>query len=247
MTSDLTKQIKHTKNTAHGIGRGWQLWQAWAMSVGVVFVFLLLQLLIFLLLKATLMGLDTPSLVVSSTIVTAFFMVGLVWVLAFWLSGRQVAHLIGAWRFDGKAFIKGLGAVLGVTVVGWALGVYLDKTPTVFMDELVVGQSWVGLFWLFLLVVVIAPIYEELVFRGLVFGVLYHAKSEAHLWHAILLSSALFALVHLQYDWFGFLWILVLAAVLAWVRYRSGSILLPILLHVINNALALLVYWLGRV
>jgi membrane protease YdiL (CAAX protease family) len=89
-----------------------------------------------------------------------------------------------------------------------------------------------------LLVVTLGPLVEELLFRGvLLSAALRYAPSGV----AIFITAALFACVHLP-D-LGFLWyalpnLLVLGAVLAWLRLASGSVWPAVLAHGVNNALA---------
>ena len=44
------------------------------------------------------------------------------------------------------------------------------------------------------------------------------------------------AVIHIQYDWAGILQVFVIGLLLGWVRWRSNSTALPILLHVLFNA-----------
>jgi membrane protease YdiL (CAAX protease family) len=87
--------------------------------------------------------------------------------------------------------------------------------------------------WLMLIpMVVVAPIAEEIIFRGFLYKVLapYGAK------YFILISALLFSLFHANIPQiFG---VFVLGAFLAYVMYRTGNILLVILLHFINNLIA---------
>ena len=54
----------------------------------------------------------------------------------------------------------------------------------------------------------------------------------------IVLTSALWALLHQQYNILGILFIFVMGLIFGWMRQRSGSVLLPITLHTANNLLA---------
>ncbi len=87
----------------------------------------------------------------------------------------------------------------------------------------------------FVTVVIIAPITEEIIFRGLIYGAF---EKRFRVTGAILASSAVFALVHLQVAYF--IPIFCLGIVLGWARYKTGSLGLPILVHVLNNGIALL-------
>lgn len=91
---------------------------------------------------------------------------------------------------------------------------------------------------LILAVVFAAPVGEELFFRGF----LFRGWSESRLgWRgATLLTAVLWAVIHIQYDWFCVTHIIVGGLMLGWLRYRSGSALLTILLHALMNFIATL-------
>ena len=90
--------------------------------------------------------------------------------------------------------------------------------------------------------VFVAPICEEMFFRGFVFMGLLRAMP---VWGAILLSSFLFAIAHVDLGSFAVLFLIGLA--LAFVRWRTRSLWPCVLLHLLNNAigtvLILLVMW----
>lgn len=87
---------------------------------------------------------------------------------------------------------------------------------------------------LILLVAVIAPIAEELFFRGMLYPLLRQRWSPAI---AIVVNGFVFALIH-------FIPILIpglffVGMVLAWVRERSGSLIPCILVHALQNGIVL--------
>ena len=88
----------------------------------------------------------------------------------------------------------------------------------------------------------VAPICEEMFFRGFVFMGLLRAMP---VWAAILVSSFLFAIAHVDLGSFTVLFIIGIA--LAFVRWRTRSLWPGVLLHLLNNAigtvLILLVMW----
>ncbi|WP_425605718.1 CPBP family intramembrane glutamic endopeptidase [Pseudoxanthomonas daejeonensis] len=108
--------------------------------------------------------------------------------------------------------------------------------------------------WPFVLVVfavVLAPAYEELLFRRVLFGRFLAAGRP---WLGMLLASLAFALVHevpglsanpplavLQ------LWLVYggMGAAFAWLYWRTGTLWAPILAHALNNGLALIVHGLA--
>ncbi len=91
--------------------------------------------------------------------------------------------------------------------------------------------------------VVLAPITEELLFRGLIFRGLYDRSPFA----AYLLSMVVFSLIHVSgyvgmYDFkllfFCFLQYLVPAYCLNFAYQHSGNLISPILMHMLTNLLA---------
>jgi CAAX protease family protein len=102
-----------------------------------------------------------------------------------------------------------------------------------------------GLPGLYLAVAVAAPVFEELLFRGFLLPGLAATLGAVA---AALLSSATFALLHLQYDLFDMTSVFLLGLLLAGVRLKTGSTLLTMALHLATNLVATLqVAWvLGR-
>lgn len=85
----------------------------------------------------------------------------------------------------------------------------------------------------FFSLVIVAPVAEEIIFRGYLFGKL---RKHAPLWLAILITSALFAFVHGQ--WNVGLDVFALSIVLCLLRVVSGSLWPSILLHMLKNGVA---------
>jgi membrane protease YdiL (CAAX protease family) len=91
---------------------------------------------------------------------------------------------------------------------------------------------------LWLAIVVAAPVAEEIIFRGFIFRSWVRAGRHALL--GIVVLSAFFAVIHFQYNWFGVFQVFLIGLLLTWIRWRSGSTLLPMALHVIANGYAML-------
>lgn len=97
--------------------------------------------------------------------------------------------------------------------------------------------GWIGAF---LKVAVIAPIVEELIFRGLIFQGFRKNYNE---FIAVFMSALLFALFHLN-PW-QFPATFILGLLLGWIMLRTNSLILSILGHSINNSIVLITvtYW----
>ncbi|MGC6509082.1 MAG: CPBP family intramembrane glutamic endopeptidase [Myxococcota bacterium] len=85
-------------------------------------------------------------------------------------------------------------------------------------------------------VVVLAPMIEEILFRGLLFHALEVKLSPSS---TIALSGLLFGLVHIEVPALIPL-LVVLGWILGWLRFKSNSMVPPLILHMVNNGLAIL-------
>lgn len=95
--------------------------------------------------------------------------------------------------------------------------------------------EYLPLFWFAL--VVAAPLYEEFLFRGFLFTGWLNTRLGAT--GTILLTSALWTLLHFQYDVFGLVQIFVGGIVVGLARYRTASLMAPLVMHGAINLLAL--------
>ena len=161
------------------------------------------------------------------------------------------------WRFFGikainiKDFITTLVSMGIFMAVSEFILFISNSSPMDFLDGLITDES---LPLLIFAIVVVAPIYEELVFRGFIFGGLLHrhraeqtpirlvgfsiAKSTLM---ASLISSLLFTLVHLQYDLLGMMIIFAMALLFCYIRVKYGLVM-AMLMHMVNNGVAMAVY-----
>lgn len=85
-------------------------------------------------------------------------------------------------------------------------------------------------------IVLLAPLAEEVAFRGTIFGNL--RKKGASPAVAILATAALFAAAHLQYWGPGLVVVLADGVLFGLARHRTGSLFVPVLLHTLGNAYA---------
>src|SRR6266853_1523721 len=81
--------------------------------------------------------------------------------------------------------------------------------------------------------IVVAPVGEELLFRGFLFRGFVREPRDAL--PGILAISLIWSLLHVQYDWFGASLVFALGVLLGYVRLYSGSTTLVILLHALLN------------
>lgn len=87
-------------------------------------------------------------------------------------------------------------------------------------------------------VVIAAPFFEELFFRGFMFSGI--SRSRLGIVGGILITALIWTAVHQQYDWYVRGNILLLGILFGYARHRSGSLLPSFTMHALMNAMALI-------
>lgn len=87
---------------------------------------------------------------------------------------------------------------------------------------------------------IMAPLAEEIVFRGAVLRRLLGVCGQRWHWVAIAISAALFGAVHGNLP--QFVHAALLGLLLGWMYYRTGSILPGVMLHWVNNTVAYVMF-----
>lgn len=85
-------------------------------------------------------------------------------------------------------------------------------------------------------IIIMAPIVEEIFFRGYIFTDLYSKYGHKI---ASIIASLIFAALHMQFN--VFIPLFILGLIITTIRYKSDSIWPAIFFHVINNSLALII------
>jgi membrane protease YdiL (CAAX protease family) len=154
-------------------------------------------------------------------------------------------QLVGGLRPVGRSL--GLGVGLGLlAVVASSLIVTLlvtlsgsDAAPEQVITQRLVTGSTVDLVLVAFAAVVVAPIAEELLFRGLLHRSL---RTRMRIVPATVLSSVLFAVVHVDIALsqpLGLVGLALVGAVHAVAYERTGGLVVPILIHAVHNAVGI--------
>jgi membrane protease YdiL (CAAX protease family) len=142
-------------------------------------------------------------------------------------------------NFVAMTFLAWFVTFISTIAVAYIVTILFGETPPAVNEQLGLGTRSLGvgeIAWLAMSSVVIAPVVEEIVFRGVLFDAL---RARWRFWTSAVISALLFGAVH-----FSLLTIpglTVLGIALAWLRERYDSLYPPILLHALNNALAMTV------
>jgi hypothetical protein len=111
-----------------------------------------------------------------------------------------------------------------------------DVVPSFMREAYLSARTSESLVLFFIAVVIVAPISEEIAFRGFLFRGL--SASWFGVSGTLIATSAAWTAMHVQYDTYTLAQIFLIGLLLGWIRWASGSTLLTILLHMLANLTA---------
>ena len=123
-----------------------------------------------------------------------------------------------------------LGTIIPLSFLYEQLGIEMDENTQQIFTSLMkepLGYVAIG---------ILAPLAEEVVFRGAILRTLLGFMSKKNHWVAIMISAAIFGIVHANLA--QFINALLMGLLLGWMYYRTGSLVPGILLHWVNNTMA---------
>lgn len=176
-----------------------------------------------------------------------------------WMASRQPRRFLGADQLPDRLSVLATAVLIFTMLpaVSWLISVNehmqlpdrLDSIETwmrnseeqaarltrAFLDV----ETYTGLAFNIFMVGIVASLGEELLFRSVLIRLFKQWFGNIHV--AVIVSSILFSLFHLQF--FGFLPRLLLGLVMGYLFVWSGSLWLPVIAHFVNNASAVVVYF----
>ena len=173
----------------------------------------------------------SPALWSTGRAAVAAVGAGIVWSVAARSTGEPRRTLTDDFRDGVVAVLLALPPVAVALLLPWPERTVAGSNPLVILFA---DGPWPVAALVAFGAVALAPVGEELLFRGLFLGSLRKAGVPAAA--AILGTAALFAVVHPPQDWAS---LFVLACVLGWCRERTGSVRPAIVAHALFNALML--------
>jgi membrane protease YdiL (CAAX protease family) len=216
-----------------------KVWGIWATLAFAILAFVLGQAMGFAVLS-TLKTIDPGRVDTDGTAVAIYTLISnpieiVTLVLAIQLLGSNAREYLGIniphWR-DVAIAVAGLAATIAAAdAVTFALG--KDMVPAFQIELHRTARAQGSLPWLWLAIIVAAPVGEELLFRGFLFRGFVHEPRDAV--PGILIISLIWSMLHVQYDWFGTSQVFVIGLLFGFVRWRTGSTTLAILMHVLLN------------
>lgn len=175
------------------------------------------------------------NLVTYATLATTLICGAMIWTV----TSRQLQSFAPSYlaitpfsRNEAIFWVLWLGVVLLVTdLIRIASGkpVVPEVMQTIYSTADSKPLIWIAL-------IVAAPLFEELLFRGFLFQGLRRSVLGGS--GAVALTALIWAVIHQQYDLLGMVSIFAIGILLGLARWRSGSVLLPFAMHVMTNLVA---------
>jgi membrane protease YdiL (CAAX protease family) len=154
---------------------------------------------------------------------------------------RQAARRIGTWGWVLATATATFAISSAISFLGQHFGIRPQPTNLALIEAAFVASP----VFMLLFGILIAPAYEELLFRRVLFGRLW---ASGRPWLGVLLSSAAFAVMHEipgttgnSWQATGMLWLTYgsLGAAFAFVYWRTRTLWAAVGAHALNNAIAL--------
>lgn len=147
------------------------------------------------------------------------------------------------------AFVTAMPVVLGVGGILMIAATLAGQPPPTIAHEMLEklrdAESTQTIALFLISAVVIAPLTEEIMYRGLVQSALRGSGCFANRWLLICMAAAFFAAVHgMQVAWQALPVLFVLGVVLGWLYERTASLWPSILLHAGFNLFNIVCLWL---
>jgi uncharacterized protein len=228
----------------------WGGWPTVGLGLAILAIYLVVQSLVAVVftveeyisnpstdLQRLITGLSSNGLMISIMVI-ASSIAGLGFIFLFIKIRKQasVKEYLELNRISKKVVLISLAIIIGLIVISSILSpVFAQSKDSAFMVDAYKTSVWPVL--LGIAVVIFAPVFEEAFFRGFLFVGLEHSSIGPI--GTIILTAVTWALLHIQYDIFGMVTILVLGVVFGIVRLKTGSLWSTILLHAIWNLVAI--------
>ncbi len=105
----------------------------------------------------------------------------------------------------------------------------MDINPTLLENALVFDKTWIGIILFFIQIAILPAILEELLFRK----VMLDGSKKHGTWFAILFTSIMFGLIHMNIP--QAINATILGILFAYLTIKTGNIITAMVLHLINN------------
>ena len=182
--------------------------------------------------QATLLAISTGGNAILTALVSAFgsIITLVIFLKTKWTPLTRGYLLSKPWGTLLWVALFALGTIIPLSFLYEQLGIEMDENTQQIFSSLMKEP------WGYVAVGILAPLAEEVVFRGAILRTLLGIMSKKNHWVAIMISAAIFGAVHCNQA--QFINALLMGLLLGWMYYRTGSLVPGILLHWVNNTMA---------
>lgn len=159
-----------------------------------------------------------------------------------------------SYKNDKNAWMISIAGIAIIFASSWLYQTYMlpDQKiqPETILFLRAMQSGWMGIGITYLAAAVFAPVLEEILFRGQLQGAIANKltkmnASNSHI-YAILITSAVFALIHVQPLAMPLLFLTGL--VMGYIRYLTNSLIMPIAIHIVINSIGItMIYLTGSI
>ncbi|MFH1382883.1 MAG: CPBP family intramembrane glutamic endopeptidase [Chloroflexota bacterium] len=231
-----------------------QVWGAWAtvgfgLAIGTAFLLTtLLVIIIFSVvnftsnaahsfLQLTKNLVNSEGLLLSlSSIVSTVVCFSLIIIIVKARRGATITEYLGLRPISKKTALKWLAITAGLVILSDGLSLMFQRPVDAGMLHIYKTSISPALLWVAL--VVFAPIIEETFFRSFLFE--GFRQSRIGLVGTIILAALMWSLLHLSYGVFEVAVIFIGGILLGEARFKTGSLLTPVLMHAFWNLIAMI-------
>lgn len=231
---------QHQHNNAY-----WGLGATVAFSIIILFAFIITQTVIFIVyakntFSEQLSGDETTYFnalltngdAISMAEIPAAFVGIVLTFLVIMLHKRQgIEDYLHLYAIKSKTLFQYLAMmVLTIVLISVISELANHPTPQVMLD---IYHSAKHPMLLWFAIIIAAPFFEEILFRGFLFEGLRH--SAVGFIGSAIITSAIWASIHLQYGLFEIVIIFLVGLLLAYAKLKTGSLYIPIAMHSLMN------------
>jgi hypothetical protein len=122
--------------------------------------------------------------------------------------------------------IMAISALFAIDLISQNLNI-----PDIFEEQF---QDMTKTFIGFLGICIVGPLMEEIMMRRVIMTNL--AQATGHVWWGIILSATIFAVIH--GNPIQMVFALPAGVIFGWLYYKTGSLMVPVCIHIINNTIS---------
>ncbi len=216
-----------------------KVWGIWATLGFAILAFVLGQAMGFALLSLV-KSFDPARVDTDGTAVAIYTLISnpveiVTLVLSIQLLGTSAREYLGLdipHRRDVAIAVAALAAmIVAADAVTLALGKELVPAFQLELHRTARAEGTLPFLWL--AIIIAAPVGEEILFRGFMFRGFVREPRDAL--PGILVIALIWSMLHVQYDWFGTAQVFAIGVLFGFVRWRTGSTTLVIAMHMLLN------------